>query len=225
MQKKLADSILNEQKRLLGKGRKETYSSVGSLFTSWFKGPSEDTAESSHHPVFEHLRLVLSFLKIRVGRITEEMEAYKTRRRNRELLMNQSSNRTTLKPAVPIRNPLNPVNTGASSADDQVMTMLQVENTRMIEEMSRGLFETLNTTESQVLEISRLQATLQSHLTVQHDLTCRLFEDSVATVNDTKKGNEYLKKNGKDGSLMRTFLVSLILGMSLLLLLLHYFNK
>ena len=139
--------------------------------------------------------------------------------------MNQSSNRTTLKPAVPIRNPLNPVNTGASSADDQVMTMLKVENTRMIEEMSRGLFETLNTTESQVLEISRLQATLQSHLTVQHDLTCRLFEDSVATVNDTKKGNEYLKKNGKDGSLMRTFLVSLILGMSLLLLLLHYFNK
>ena len=103
--------------------------------------------------------------------------------------------------------------------------MLQVENTRMLEEMSRGLFETLNTTESQVLEISRLQATLQSHLTVQHDLTCRLFEDSISTVEDTKKGNEYLRRSGKEGSLMRKFLVTLILFMSLLLLLLHYFNK
>ena len=225
MRKRLQDVILKEKEE--SGRRRGKINDVGSMFTSWFKGPSEDVDELSHHPIHEHLRLILSFLEGRVGRITEDLEVYKARRRTREMLMNQSTISKPIKPTPASASFSSYTNTNQSvnAPNDQVMSMLQVENTKMLEEMSRGLFETLNTTESQVLELSRLQATLQNHLTIQHDLTCRLFEDSITTVEDTKKGNEYLRRSGKDGSLMRKFLVALILGMSLLLLLLHYFNK
>lgn len=229
MRRKLQETISRRQEELLASNRNK------SLFSSWFGGASEDTAETPNHPIYEHLRLVLSFLEIRVGRLTEEMEVYKARRRNRELLMNPSrvsamsmNNNNTNKMSTSTNNSItdnNTSSTGNSTKNDQVMSMLQVENTRMLEEMSRGLFETLSTTESQVLELSRLQSTLQSHLTIQHDLTCRLFDDSITTVDATAKGNEYLRRSGKEGSVMRKFLVAMILGMSLLLLLLHYFNK
>lgn len=227
MRKKLQETILKGQEEELSVLRRRK-----SLFTSWFGGgQTDDIGELPHHPIYEHLRLVLSFLEIRVGRLTEEMETYKTRRRNRESLMNPNSIRSN-KPSTSIsaRNsspsPSAITGTGnGTSGNDQVMSMLQVENTRMLEEMSRGLFETLSTTESQVLELSRLQSTLQSHLTIQHDLTCRLFDDSLTTVDATIKANDYLRRSGKEGSVMRKFLVAMILGMSLLLLLLHYFNK
>jgi syntaxin 18 len=103
--------------------------------------------------------------------------------------------------------------------------LLQVENDRLLEEMSRGLFESLSSTETQVLELARLQATLQNHLTHQHDLTCRLFEDSITSVEETRRGNEYLRRNRESGATMRKFLVAAILGLSALLLMLHYFNK
>lgn len=226
MRNKLQEINLKEQEEDDKRRRKNE--SLGSLFTSLFKGPSTDHS-NANHPILEHLRLILQFLEIRVGRGTEDLESYKTRRKNRELLMNQSTIRNNIKPSFSsptYQNASVPNNPSAkNSSDDQLMSMLQVENTRMLEEMARGLFETLNTTESQVLEISRLQSTLQSHLTVQHDLTCRLFDDSITTFEDTKKGNEYLKKSAKEGSLMRKFLVALILSMSLLLLLLNYFNK
>lgn len=188
-------------------------------------------------PILEHCRLVILFLESRIGRITEDLESYKLRKRNREKLLsvqqekkptytmgtlgNSASKADIVNTATNTLNNTTPTNT----TNDLTMSMLQVENTRMIEEMSRGLFETLSSTETQILEISRLQSTLQSHLSMQHDLTCRLFEDSITTVQDTRKGNEYLKKTGKDSSTMRKFLVTLILSMSLLLLLLHYFNK
>lgn len=225
MRKKLQETILKGQEEELSLLRRRK-----SLFTSWFGGvQSDDISQLPHHPIYEHLLLVLSFLEIRVGRLTEEMETYKTRRRNRESLMNPNSIRSN-KPSTNIiaRNTSPSAITGTAngtSGNDQVTSMLQVENTRMLEEMSRGLFETLSTTESQVLELSRLQSTLQSHLTIQHDLTCRLFDDSLTTVDATVKANDYLRRSGKEGSVMRKFLVAMILGMSLLLLLLHYFNK
>lgn len=171
-------------------------------------------------PILEHCRLVVLFLEGRVGRITEDFESYKTRKKNREKMLYTPGIEKKRVAAV-----YTPPAISKSSTNDETMSMLQVENTRMIEEMSRGLLEALSSTESQILEIARLQSTLQSHLSMQHDLTCRLFEDSISTVQDTRKGNEYLKKSGKDSSTMRKFLVFLILLMSLLLLLLHYFNK
>lgn len=191
------------------------------------------------NPILEHVRLVILFLESRIGRITEDLESYKLRKKNREKLLSIQEeknsytstfgNKVTLGTSVNTTNTHNTTtnahNTTTNTLNDLTMSMLQVENTRMIEEMSRGLFETLSSTETQILELSRLQSTLQSHLSMQHDLTCRLFEDSITTVQDTKKGNEYLRKTGKDSSTMRKFLVTLILSMSLLLLLLHYFNK
>ena len=196
-----------------------------SIFKKLFQSSDRTKTTDS---ILEHCRLVILFLESRVGRITEDLETHKTRKKNRDRLLyeqnrtidvtykdylnsNQSTNNNTIS------------STNTNNTNDNML--LQVENTRMIEEMSRGLFETLSSTETQILEISRLQSTLQSHLTMQHDLTCRLFDDSVTTVQETQKGNEYLKRTGKESSTMRKFLVTLILLMSLLLLLLHYFNK
>lgn len=205
-------------------------SEKSSMFSKLFQS---NTSPITQDPVLEHCRLVLLFLEGRVGRITEDLEAYKSRKKNREKLLytNDNSRNINKSPTYQSKAVLSDsssaMSAGSSSAalSDPNMAMLQVENSRMLEEMSRGLFETLSSTETQILEISRLQATLQNHLSMQHDLTCRLFEDSVTTIEDTKKGNEYLKKSGKESSTMRRFLVTLILGMSILLLLLHYFNK
>ena len=201
------------------------------------------------NPILEHCKLVILFLESRIGRITEDLEIYKLRKRNREkiLMSSQESKKSTGGYAGGgytggytggystgqghaigqghTTTFTNNVNVDTPTPTPSANAMLQMENTRMIEEISRGLFETLSTTETQILEISRLQTTLQSHLSIQHDLTCRLFDDSITTVQDTQKGNEYLKKTGNDSSTMRKFLVTLILSMSLLLLLLHYFNK
>ena len=179
-----------------------------------------------------------------MGWLTEELESYKTRKRNRESLLKLknseqkytsdykpydqsevSTTRATRATTTKTTSSTTTTSSTSSGSPGQSQMQLQVENDRMLEEMSRGLFETLSTTESQVLEIARLQSTLQSHLNVQHDLTCRLFDDSIRTIEDTRKGNDYLKRSGKDGSSMRKFLVGLILGMSLLLLMLHYFSS
>lgn len=191
-----------------------------SMFSKLFQ--SNPISIITQDPVLEHCRLVVQFLEGRVGRITEHVEGYKSRKKNREKLLYTNDSRVISKSPT-YQNTWSDSNSAVLS--DSNMAMLQVENTRMVEEMSRGLFETISSTETQILEISRLQATLQNHLSMQHDLTCRLFEDSVTTIQDTQKGNEYLKKSGKESSTMRRFLVILILGMSLLLLLLHYFNK
>ena len=180
--------------------------------------------DSKNPIIMEHCKLVLSFLQNRIGKITEDLEALKTRKKNRESLLNNFTKKSS---NLNFRSSSSSTNTSSftTTTSDNDQMMLQVENSRMIEEMSRGLLETLSTTESQVLQVSRLQSTLQSHLTVQHDLTCRLFDDSINTVQDTRKGNEYLRRAGKEGSVMRRFLVTLILGMSALILLLHYFNR
>lgn len=219
LSKKLQSEIGSKQNNPKSKG----------FFSSWISREAQQAGQQPH-PILEHCKLVLTFLEGRVGRMTEELEAIKTRKKNRESILSGNSNGSMngIKKQYTSTMPTSTspsTNNSNNPVDGQIMQMLQVENSRMIEEMSRGLFETLSSTESQVLEISRLQATLQNHLTVQHDLTCRLFEDSVTTVEDTRKGNEYLRKSGKDGSLMRKFLVGLILGMSVLLLLLHHFNK
>lgn len=203
--------------------------------SSFFSKLFNSTSNNVTNPILEHVRLVILFLESRIGRITEDLESYKLRKKNREKLLSIQEeknsytstlgNKATLNTLGTTGNTTNALNITTNTLNDLTMSMLQVENTRMIEEMSRGLFETLSSTETQILELSRLQSTLQSHLSMQHDLTCRLFEDSITTVQDTKKGNEYLRKTGKDSSTMRKFLVTLILSMSLLLLLLHYFNK
>lgn len=206
-----------------------------SFLSKLFK-PTTSNPIINSNPILEHCRLVILFLESRIGRITEDLEIYKLRKKNREkiLSLQQESKKYTTGQATgytgytgSIRDTRDTgyITDAPTTPTIDANAMLQVENTRMIEEISRGLFETLSTTESQILEISRLQLTLQSHLSIQNDLTCRLFDDSMTTVQDTQKGNEYLKKTGKDSSTMRKFLVTLILSMSLLLLLLHYFNK
>lgn len=197
---------------------------------TWWSFRKNKEKRSLDTSIVDHCRLVALFLESRIGRITEDLETHKKRRNDRQKLLLSKDNS-------PVKNTFSnakssiivPEATTTSTTHNehhqQQQSVLQLENSRLIEEMSRGLFETLTSTESQVLEVSRLQSTLQSHLQAQHDLTCRLFEDSQVTFEETKRGNEYLKRSGKDSSLMRRFLVSLILFMTLILLMLHYFNK
>jgi hypothetical protein len=215
-------TIMRRKLEEFEEGARNRSNSKGSFLSKLFNSSPQNFKITSK-PILEHSRLVILFLEGRIGRITENLEAYKLRKRSREKLLSVKQEKE--KKVVFTANTNNNINTISSTSTDPKLSMLQVENTRMIEEMSRGLFETLSSTESQILEISRLQSTLQNHLSMQHDLTCRLFEDSITTAQDTQKGNEYLKKTGKDSSTMRKFLVTLILTMSLLLLLLHYFNK
>lgn len=214
-----------------------------SIYT-WFKHsktPSSKTVSS----LLEHCKLVLFFLESRIGRISSELAGHEERRREREMLLSRSgymgygsginasgygsgmsSKQSSGNPFVNDTNSNVHANDHPShSSKNCQQEQLQLENSKMIEEMSRGLFETLSTTETQILEISRLQSTLQTHLTIQHDQTLRLFEESLSTVSETRKGNEYLRRSGKDGSMMRKFLVSLILILSLLLLFLHYYTR
>jgi hypothetical protein len=192
---------------------------------SWWKSKNKNSSADSS--ISEHCRLVVLFLEGRIGRVTEDLERHRQRRRERDNFM--FINDKNSKSLNALSASASAINTTTESCSDRNnvngQLALQMENSRLIEEMTRGLFETLSSTESQVLEVSRLQGTLQSHLQAQHDLTCRLFEDSQTTFEETRRGNEYLKRSGKDSSLMRRFLVSLILFMTLLLVLLHYFNK
>lgn len=220
---------------------KNAKSSVYSWFT---QSKTLTTSTPTISPLLEHCELVLFFLESRIGRISSDLAGHEQRRKEREMLLSRStynsnaaynstgygSGMSASAKGTTNNTFINTVNTNKnvdihSQSHSQQQQQLQLENSRMIEEMSRGLFETLSTTESQILEISRLQSTLQTHLTIQHDQTLRLFEESLSTVTETKKGNEYLRKSGKDGSMMRKFLVSLMLLLSLLLLFLHYYTS
>ena len=206
-------------------GNKNKKQKSEGFISSWFSTQTSPQIQNRPNPMTEHCRLVLSFLEGRIGRVSEDFESFKRRQKNRENILNsvQKIDGTPKKiiKSIPLESS---EYTDSTTNQYQTQTQLQLENSEMIEEMSRGLFETLSTTESQVLEISRLQTTLQSHLSIQYDQTCRLFEDSQATFRETKRGNEYLKKSREDSSVMRRFLVGLIILMSFILLLLHYFN-
>jgi hypothetical protein len=99
--------------------------------------------------------------------------------------------------------------------------LLQTENTHLVEE----LLGSLASTESQVLEIARLQAALSAHLAAQFHLTARIFEESVEASEDTRKGNAHLRRAGNDSAFGRRAFVAVVCSLALVLLLLHYFRQ
>lgn len=210
------------RKKLNEKEEEESNTSNKGYY-SWFTSTQQRSSRSS--PLIEHCELVLFFLESRIGRISGELDGQQRRRKERERLIYSSTRIKSTSASVSKSNGHNvPYDDNSAHTSSAHTTQLQLENSRMVEEMSRGLFESLNSTETQILEISRLQSTLQTHLTIQHDQTVRLFEDSISVVSETRRGNEYLRRSGKEGSAMRRFLVGLILLMSLLLLFLHYYK-
>lgn len=106
----------------------------------------------------------------------------------------------------------------ANTEPNRLQLQLQLENS----ELASDLLNTLAATESAVLHLARLQAALQSHLDTQHDLACRLFEESTAVEGDVDRGNRYLRGSAEGSSAARRILVAMMLMASLILLLLHY---
>lgn len=222
----------------------------GTGYFTWFTtSPATTTtsnSQKSSNPILEHDKLILFFLESRIGKISGDLDFQQRRKRERERILTKSARvhgsssvnsahtsnlhsrnivHASSDPSglgIVQHDPSHDIASTATQSAHQIQ--LQVENSRMIEEMSRGIFESLSNTETQILEISRLQNTLQTHLTIQHDQTVRLFEDSLEVIRETRKGNEYLRRSGQDGSMFRKFLVVLILVMTLILIFLHYYN-
>ncbi|KAJ7667929.1 snare protein syntaxin 18/UFE1 [Mycena polygramma] len=98
----------------------------------------------------------------------------------------------------------------------------ETENANMLRNAQDNL-ESVQQAESRLMEISALQMELVTHLTMQTEVTERLYEDAIATTSMVEKGNVQLKeakRRGKDG---RLFILVFLIGASLSLLFLHYY--
>lgn len=102
---------------------------------------------------------------------------------------------------------------------------LQQESSSLLKEYA-SLSEALTTTESNITEISRLQATLAFHLTNQNALIGRLWDDAVLIGDTVKRGNLELEraKQRSSGS-FRNAVIAVILLLALMLLFLHFYSS
>ena len=182
-----------------------------------------------------------------MGRVTERIEAYKQRRGKTKIIASSAVSNTQLRHRSSVisgsgsshvnsytstsgnvsyangqdttaftSNPTSSPNTSTT-----LQAQLQLENSQMTSE----LLSELASTESAILHLARLQSTIQSHLELQHDLTCRLFEESEQVDGEVGRGNQYLRRAAEDSSMGRKVLVILMLSASIILLLLHFLKQ
>ena len=177
--------------------------------------------------LLEHCGLVLGYLEAFNGRVTEALEAHKLKQKQRERLLQAPRPSPSYLPSKAAPGlegaPAAPGREGAPAAPQQ--SMLQLENTRMMEEMANELLRGLASTEAQVLELARLQASLQTHLHAQFLTAARIFDDSAQCLHDTHTGNAYLRRTAKDSSAGARLFVLVVLLLGLVLLLLHHFRQ
>lgn len=203
------------------KGALEPHQNDHGFFKSLFSA-KESRPQPKEALLVEHCELVCKFLKGRMGRLTEKIELYKQRKQSRTSSTTiRQRHVSTMLPMTTTLSSLSSSTSTPVSTTDALQLQLQLENSQLTSQ----LFSDLATTETTILHIARLQSTLQSHLEMQHDLTCRLFEESEQVDGDLGKGNKYLKRAAQDSLIGRKILVLLMLGASIILLLLHYLKQ
>ncbi|EJU06248.1 hypothetical protein DACRYDRAFT_44770 [Dacryopinax primogenitus] len=79
--------------------------------------------------------------------------------------------------------------------------------------------------EASLSEIGALQSELVHHLTMQTEMTDRLFEEAVATQAEVERGNQQLKRAKERGGDARRWLLVFLIGATLALLFLHYYSS
>jgi len=218
------DKIARKRQNARGTGQQGFFASILGRSAA-----DERTARDAAVPsaaLLEHCTLVLAYLEALNGRVTEAVEAHRQKQRTRDKFLHAS---TTIRAArIPATKapPASAIPASAipESATQQQAT-LQVENNQMVEEMASDLLRSLATTEAQVLELARLQASLQSHLHAQHLAVARIFDESEHSTEDTRTGNEHLRRTAKDSSFGRRVFVFVVLLLTAVLLLLHHLRQ
>lgn len=187
-----------------------------SLFRAWTgETPVEGLPTTA---LLEHCELVVEYLEALNGRITEKLELHRQKQKKRAALLASTPIASTYqqRPSLPPPPPSSP---------HEGQQLLQLENSRMVEEAANELLGTLANTEAQVLELARLQATLQAHLHAQFLTAARIFDDSEQSVLDTQKGNTYLRKAAKDSSFGTRIFVFVVVMLAVALALMHHLRS
>lgn len=97
------------------------------------------------------------------------------------------------------------------------------ENAELLSSMSSTLSSVLRA-ESSLSEISQLQSSLVTHLSVQAETIDRLYDDTIASVSEVKRANVELKKAKERAGDARIFLMVFLVGSSLALLFVHWYK-
>lgn len=171
-------------------------------------------------------------------RLTEtHLEEAQMEHRIRQRLMNQYISSKMQKPTGSksssnrIPSPLIDYDTGASISipsnmqiPEGAIKFLQQQSNPLETEYTE-MAAMLTATETHVVEISRLQATLAFHLVHQDAQIERLAEDATLTRDTVQRGNAELQvalKRGSSG--LREMIIACILVLSLAILLIHFLS-
>ncbi|KZO98021.1 hypothetical protein CALVIDRAFT_562418 [Calocera viscosa TUFC12733] len=103
------------------------------------------------------------------------------------------------------------------------MQLFEQENSSILRSAENVLAE-VQRAEQSLHEIGALQGELVAHLTAQTEVTDRLYEEAVGTRGEVERGNEQLRKARERGGDARKWLLFFLIGASLALLFLHYYQ-
>jgi len=78
--------------------------------------------------------------------------------------------------------------------------------------------------ESRLLDISALQTDLVAHLAQQTEMVDQLYDEAISSQGDVKRGNVQLKQAKERQSDSRIFLLVFLVGSSMALLFIHWYN-
>jgi syntaxin 18 len=107
-------------------------------------------------------------------------------------------------------------------SQDQLQ-MLERENATMLSEMENTLNQ-VREAEKALLEISTLQSQLTSHLAVQTAQTDQLYAEAIATTDRVEQGNQQLIRARERNSGTRKMILAFLIGASLVLLFLDWYD-